>query len=337
MRTVLEWLAKRRAWIGFCAAASVIALLPTAAWAQVQWHMATEYPATSISGVGLTTFAKLVDSNTHGFVTTVTGFDNGMKISSGELPRATRNHRVDGGDAFAGPLEISDPIFGLATLPFVVQSIDAAKAVNTRARPLYERALAARGLKLLYITIWPSTGLWSDQALASADDLRKLSVRAYDSSSVEVMRNVGAAAESLPFSEAIVKIRDHRLNAILSSGDGGAGRKLWDDLHHFTPINYAIPISIAFVRHDDFAALAKDVQDQVEAAAAATEKSQFELLANRTTENYRQMRANGVSIDEPAPPSVIAALKKAGAAPIAAWQAKVSAEAVAILNWASQQ
>jgi hypothetical protein len=49
------------------------------------------------------------------------------------------------------------------------------------------------------------------------------------------------------------------------------------------------------------------------------------------------MRSNGVSIDEPAPPAVIAALKKAGSGPIAAWQTKVSAEAVAILDWANQQ
>jgi TRAP-type transport system periplasmic protein len=336
-RGPLQGIAKRMTLIGFCAAASVIAVLPTAACAQVQWNMATEYPASNISGVGLTTFAKLVAANTHDFVKTVNGFDNTMKIGSGEMLRAAQDHRIDGGDAFTGPLEPSDPIFGLAALPFLVQSIATAKAVNEKARPLYERALAARGLKLLYITIWPSTGIWSDQALKSADDLRNLSVRTYDTSSTEVMRNVGATAEFLPFTEAIAKIRDHRLNAILTSGDGGAGRKLWDDLHHFTPVNYAIPVSIAFVRQDDFAALSKEMQDEVEAAAAATEKSQFELLANRTAENYRQMRANGVSIDEPAPPSVIAALKKAGTGPIAAWQAKASAEAAAILDWANQQ
>jgi TRAP-type transport system periplasmic protein len=337
MHIVLERLAARIALIRFCAAASVIAILPTAALAQVQWSMTTEYPASNISGVGLTTFARLVAANTHDFVKTVNGFDNAMKIGSADMLQAAQDHRIDGGDAFTGPLEASDSIFGLASLPFVVQSIDAAKAVNARARPLYERALAARGLKLLYITIWPSTGIWSDQALKSADDLHTLSVRSYDKSSTEVMRNVGATAEFLPFNEAIVKVRDHRLNAILTSGDGGAGRKLWDDLHHFTPVNYAMPISIAFVRQDDFAALSKQQQDEVDAAAVVTEKSQFELLANRTAENYQQMRANGVSIDEPAPPAVIAALKKAGTGPIAAWQAKASAEAVAILNWANQQ
>jgi TRAP-type C4-dicarboxylate transport system substrate-binding protein len=251
--------------------------------------------------------------------------------------RAAQDNRIAGGDAFAGPLEASDPIFGLSSLPFVVQSVDSARAVNARARPLYERALAARRLKLLYITIWPSTGIWSEQPLKNVEDLRALSVRTYDYNSAEVMRIVGATAEYLPFNEAIGKIKEHRLNAILTSGDGGAGRKLWDDLRHFTPINYAIPISIAFVRQDDFEALPKEVQDQVEAAAAETRKSQIELLANRTTENYKRMRSNGVSIDEPASPAVIAALKRAASGPIAAWQAKVAAEAVAILDWANQQ
>jgi TRAP-type C4-dicarboxylate transport system substrate-binding protein len=312
-------------------------MIPAPAIAQVQWKMATEYPASNISGVGLATFGKLLASNTQGSVTTVNGFDNEMKTSSGEMLRAAQDRRIDGGDAFAGPLEASDPIFGLSSLPFVVQSVDVAREVSTRARPLYERALAARGLKLLYMTIWPPTGIWSDQPLKNVEDLRALSVRTYDYNSAEVMRTVGATAEYLPFNEAIAKVREHKLNAILTSGDGGAGRKLWDDLRHFTPINYAIPISIAFVRQDDFEALPKEAQDQVEAAAAETGKRQLELLANRTAENYQRMRSNGVSIDEPAPPAVIAALKKAGSGPIAAWQTKVSADAVAILDWANQQ
>ena len=39
---------------------------------------------------------------------------------------------------------------------------------NGRARPLYEAALAAQGLKLLYVTIWPATGLWSERALQAS-------------------------------------------------------------------------------------------------------------------------------------------------------------------------
>jgi TRAP-type C4-dicarboxylate transport system substrate-binding protein len=274
----------------------LVGALPATALAQTQWKMATEYPESNISGVGLATFGQLLSSETHGSLTTANGFDNQMKISSGEMPRAAQEHRIDGGDALAGTLEASDPVFGLSSLPFVVQSLDTAKVVNARARPLYERALAARGLKLLYITIWPASGIWSDQPLKNEEDLRALSVRTYDNTSAAVMRSAGASAEFLPFNEAIAKVKERKLNAILTSGDGGAGRRLWDDLRHFTPINYAFPISFTFVRRDDFDALPKEVQDKVEAAAAETEKRQLEILVNRTAENYARMRANGVSI-----------------------------------------
>lgn len=316
-------------------ASAVLFSLPASA--QVAWQMATEYPQSNISGVGLAKFAELVSAQTNGYVTVRNAFDNELKISSGEMLRAAQEGRIAGGDAFAGPLEASDPVFGLPSLPFVVQSIEAARTINERARPLYEKALAARGLKLLYITIWPSTGLWSIQPISTPADLRSITARTYDYNSAEVMRAVGATAEYLPFNEAIARVRSHALNAILTSGDGGAGRKLWQDLTYFTAINYAIPISIAFVRTDAFDALPEAVQRQVMQVAVETEQSQFELLANRTAENYARMRANGVQIAEPAPAPVLAALKQAASAPIATWKAKAPPEAVAIVDRALQQ
>ncbi len=157
----------------FRAAVLAIALVVGAfvpAVAQVQWKMATEYPENNISGVGLATFGKLVAAKTNGHLTTVPAFDNAMKISAGDMLQAAQDNRIAGGDVFAGLLEASDPVFGLSSLPFVVQSVDAAIAMNARARPLYERALAARRLKLLYMTIWPSSGIWSEQPLRNADD-----------------------------------------------------------------------------------------------------------------------------------------------------------------------
>lgn len=140
--------------------------------AQVSWRMTTEYPENNISGIGLTTFADRVAARTNGLVTLTNAFDNQLKISSSEMPRAALDGRIAGGDAFAGALSGLDPILGLSTLPFLVQSVDIAHAANVRARPLYEKALAARGLKLLYLTIWPATGLWSDRSLTGADTCR---------------------------------------------------------------------------------------------------------------------------------------------------------------------
>ena len=312
---------------GFATASS-----PDQAAAEVRWVMATEYPRTNISGVGLATFGQLVAERTDGFVTTTNAFDNAAMVSSGEMIEAAQERRITGGDAFAGPLEEIDPIFGLASLPFVVQSIEAAKAVNAKARPLYEKALAGRGLKLLYITIWPSTGIWSARPLDGPDDLRTLVVRAYDQKSAEVMRAAGARAEYLPFDRAVAKVRAREINAILTSGDGGAGSRMWDDLRYFSAINYAMPVSLAFVRTEVFDELSPARQTQVLAAAAETEASQWELVAHRTADNYARMRENGVQIVDPASPSVVVALKHAAEGAIAGWKRKVMPEAVAVLE-----
>lgn len=316
---------------------AVLVLSAAPAMAQVSWRMTTEYPQNNISGIGLTTFADRVAARTNGFVTVANAFDNELKISSGEMPRAAMDGRIAGGDAFAGALSGLDPVLGLSTLPFVVQSVDLARATNARARPLYEKAFAARGLKLLYLTIWPATGLWSDHALAGADDLPKLNLRAYDANSSAVMRAAGANAQFLPMDKALAGLKDHQLNAFLTSGDGGAGRKLWDFLPHFTAINYAMPVSIAFVRSEDFAALPEPMQREVLAAAAETEQRQYALLAHRTAENYARMRENGVSIVEPAPQSLIAALRSAASGTITAWEAQAGPDAAAIVAWARQQ
>ena len=318
-------------------ALALLVLSAAPAMAQVNWRMTTEYPQNNISGIGLTSFADRVAARTKGFVTVTNAFDNELKISSGEMPRAALDGRIAGGDAFAGALSGLDPVLGLSTLPFLVQSAEMARIANARARPLYEKALAARGLKLLYLTIWPATGLWSEGSLAGADDLSKLNLRAYDTNSTEVMRAAGANAQFLPMDMAITALREHRLNAFLTSGDGGAGRKLWDFLPYFTAINYAMPVSIAFIRSDAFAALSEPMQGEVLAAAAETEQSQFALLAHRTSENYARMRDNGVRIAEPAPASLIVALRTAATGAITTWKARAGADAAAIVEWAGQQ
>ncbi|MET3908319.1 TRAP-type C4-dicarboxylate transport system substrate-binding protein [Bradyrhizobium sp. S3.3.6] len=318
-------------------ALALLILSAAPAMAQVNWRMTTEYPENNISGIGLSTFADRVAARTNGFVSVTNAFDNQLKISSGEMPRAALDGRIAGGDAFAGALSGLDPVLSLSTLPFLVQSVDIARAANARARPLYEKALAAHGLKLLYLTIWPATGLWSDRSLAGADDLPKLNLRAYDANSSEVMKAAGANAQFLPMDKALVGLKEHQLNAFLTSGDGGAGRKLWDFLPYFTAINYAMPVSIAFVRSEAFAALPEPTQREVMAAAAETEQSQLALLTHRTSENYARMRDNGVKIAEPAPPSLVAALRTAATGTITAWEAQAGADAAAIVEWTKQQ
>src|ERR671939_289494 len=88
-------------------------LVGAPALAQTKWEMTTEYPATTISGEGITTFAAILAERSHGQLIVSPSYDAAQKITSGEMVRAINEGRIEAGDAFAGPLEPVDPIFAL--------------------------------------------------------------------------------------------------------------------------------------------------------------------------------------------------------------------------------
>lgn len=323
-----------RHWIAatLCCASFWVAADARAQPAPVVWQMATEYPATSMPGEGLTTFAQEVAARTQGAITAQPTFDASAGIKSAQMPAAIRDGKLQAGDAFGGALGEVDPIFLLSSLPFVATSVDGAHRLADLARADYARAFAQQGQQLLYTTPWPPTGLWSRQPVGSLDDLRALSVRAYDETSTQVMRAAGARAQNLSFSDAMPRLKDGSVNAVLSSGDGGAGRKLWDFLPNFTAIGYAMPLSFTTVNNAAWQALSPAQRDAVTAAAKATEDRQWARLDTRLAENTARMRANGVVIQDQPAPAVQQALRHAGLDAVAAWQTRVGERGAVLLK-----
>ncbi|MBN9455606.1 MAG: TRAP transporter substrate-binding protein [Bosea sp.] len=297
-----------------------------AALAQTSWEMPTEYPETAIPGEGVANFARLVNERAGGRLTVKPSFDAKRGIKSAQMIAAVQKGEVAAGDAFAGALGAVDPLFGLSSLPFLATSIDDARRLTDLARPAYEKKLAGFGQKLLYTTPWPASGIWSKTPLDSAAALTGLSIRTYDATSTAVMNAAGAKAANLSFADAMPKVKDGSVVAVLSSGDGGAGRNLWDYLPNFTEVNYAMPISIASVNLAAYEALPADLRQVVDAAAQETEQRQWAAIRTRLGENYARMRANKVAIRTEVPPDLALALAKAGRMAVEEWQRKAGPE-----------
>jgi TRAP-type C4-dicarboxylate transport system substrate-binding protein len=294
------------------------------------WPAVTEYPATSMPGEGLTTLAARMAARTQGAIDLAPRFDGPDGLRSATIPQAVREGRVIVGDAFAGALEGLDPIFQLSSLPFVATSAAEAQRLYAAARPAYEQAFEKLGQHLLYATPWPASGIWSRHPVRSAADVVGLSVRTYDAAGTDVLRRAGAKSVLISFADAMPRLRDGSVDAVLSSGDGGAGRKLWEFLPNFTEIGYAMPLSFATVNRAAYAALGDAMRAEIDAAARETEAAQWAALTTRTARNQEVMRRNGVAILSP-DPSLAAALAAASGETIAAWRAKVGEQGAAIL------
>ena len=306
-------------------------MLAQSAWAQTAWRMTTEYPATAIPGQGIATFAERLTAASGGRITVMPSYDASLGITSAGMLDAVASNTVEAGDAFAGALAGVDPIFQLSSLPFLATSIADARRLTELARPLYERVLAARGQRLLYTTPWPPSGIWSKRALAGPADLATLTIRTYDETSTRVMGAAGAGAVMISFADAMPKLRDGSVNAVLSSGDGGAGRRLWDLLPYFTEISYAMPLSIATIGASLYAALPDDLKRAVDTAARQTDDAQWALIETRQAENYATMRRNGVTIAVDPDPALLALLEAGGVAITAEWERAAGPEAAALL------
>jgi TRAP-type C4-dicarboxylate transport system substrate-binding protein len=294
--------------------------------------MPTEYPANAMPGVGLTAFARHVTELSAGKLVIKPSFDAASGMKSAGMLAAIAEDRVQAGDAFAGSLEAEDPIFALPSLPFLVTSIADAKRLSDIARPHLAAVLQKKGLRLLYLTPWPPSGIWSRMPLKTPSDLAGLSIRTYDKTSTEVFLGVGAKATLISFSDTMPKLADGSLNAVLSSGDGGAGRKLWEYLPYFSEITYSLPLSVASVNKAAYDGLSPEQRAAVDTACRETEAELWIALKTRLEENYSRMRQNGVTIDSNPAQAIIEALRSGAATAQQAWCSRSGAVCAEILD-----
>jgi TRAP-type C4-dicarboxylate transport system substrate-binding protein len=313
-------------------AGALLLLHPAAIHAQTVWDMPTEYPQNAMPGLGLTTFAKHLAELSAGKLQIRPSFDATTGIRSADMLAAVAGGRVQAGDALAGALDAEDVIFALPTLPFLATSTADARRLADLARPYLAAALQKKGQRLLYLTPWPPSGIWSKLPLKTASDLAGLSIRTYDRISSEVFASAGAKAASISFADTMPKLADGSVNAVLSSGDGGAGRELWKFLPYFTEITYSLPLSVATVNQAVYEGLAPDLRGAVDAASRQTEIELWLALSTRLQENYQRMRQNGVTIDSNPAPALRAAFQSGAAKAQREWCARAGPVCAQILD-----
>lgn len=298
----------------------------------VVWDLIDEYPATAIPGEADAFFADAVKRLTEGRVVINTIPDAKSGLRTREQIKAVTEGKHAMANTLAGALADESPVFLLSSLPFVTASASDARSLATAAMPLYDKLFAERKQKILFVTPWPPSGIWSAKPVNNLDALRALKIRTYDKGGTDLFAQVSAAANVVSFADLPAKLDSGDINAVLSSGDGGAARKLWTHLPNFAEITYAVPLSFGTIALEAFNKL--DARDRalIEQAGRETSERQWAAMAGRVARNYTTMRDNKVEIDEKPAAEVMNALRTAAAKSVAEWRAKAGPEAAALLD-----
>ncbi|WP_034302431.1 TRAP transporter substrate-binding protein [Herbaspirillum sp. RV1423] len=304
------------------ACAAVVASLLQAAPAFAQsttLRLINEYPSTSITASADLQFTAAVGKLSNGDIGVTTLQEAANPYKGKDQVAAVRDGKAEIGTLFAGILGGSDSFFLLSSLPFVVDDFDQAQALFTCTRPELERHLAALNLRLLYATPWPPSGIWSANPLPDVAAVKALNIRTYDDNSRGVFQRVGAHSVNLPFSAVGARLTSGELNAVLSSGDGGAGNRLWDYLPNFTAISYAIPLSYTVINADTWNRLTPAQQSALAQAAKTTNEASWSIVKNRIEENYARMTEHGMRLNLQPAGAVRQTLRQAGQEQADSW------------------
>jgi TRAP-type C4-dicarboxylate transport system substrate-binding protein len=301
-----------------------------AAQAQTKWDMPTPYSDGEFHTRNVVMFADEVKKATGGKLELVV-HTNGSLIKHPDILRAVSTGQVNIAEFLLGQYGNEDPVFAADNVPFVAPGYDNAMKFYKAQKPVLERKLQGRGLKLLYSVPWPGQGIYTKDPVKSVSDFKGLKMRTYSPLTARLAELLGAAPTVVQVPEVPQMFATGAMHAMVTSSATGTATKAWEFVKNYYKTNAWNPKNVVVVNERAFARLPKAQQDGVLKAAAAAEPRGWEMSKQREKDADELLAKNGVTVSEPSP-ELKTALAKIGEQMAAEWEKSAGADGQAILK-----
>jgi TRAP-type C4-dicarboxylate transport system substrate-binding protein len=301
-----------------------------AAQAQTKWDMPTPYSDGEFHTRNVVMFADEVKKATGGKLELVV-HTNGSLIKHPDILRAVSTGQVNIAEFLLGQYGNEDPVFAADNVPFVAPGYDNAMKFYKAQKPVLERKLQGRGLKLLYSVPWPGQGIYTKDPVKSVSDFKGLKMRTYSPLTARLAELLGAAPTVVQVPEVPQMFATGAMHAMVTSSATGTATKAWEFVKNYYKTNAWNPKNVVVVNERGFSRLPKDQQQALVTAAAAAEPRGWEMSKQRESDADAMLVKNGVAVSEPSP-ELKAALAKIGEQMAAEWEKSAGADGQAILK-----
>jgi TRAP-type C4-dicarboxylate transport system substrate-binding protein len=137
----------------------------------------------------------------------------------------------------------------------------------------------------------------------------------------------------MSWGDVVPQLSSGGIEAVLTSAEGGVNAKFWDvGLTHFNAINYSMSLNMTHLNKDAYNSLTADQKAAVQAASKAASDAAWGALGTRVSGNFKDMRANGITVAETVPSSFLSDLNSAGEGVYSDWLSKVGSSGQEILD-----
>lgn len=301
-----------------------------AAQAQTKWDMPTPYSDGEFHTRNIVAFAEDVQKATSGKLQIVV-HSNGSLIKHPDILRAVSTGQVNIAEFLLGQFGNEDPVFAADNVPFVAPGYDNAMKFYKAQKPVLEKKLEGRGMKLLYSVPWPGQGIYTKDPVKSVSDFKGLKMRTYSPLTARLAELLGAAPTVVQVPEVPQMFATGAMHAMVTSSATGTATKAWEFVKNYYKTNAWNPKNVVVVNQRGFARLPKDQQQALVKAAATAETRGWEMSKQRERDADELLAKNGVHVSEPSP-ELKAALAKIGEQMAAEWEKSAGADGQTILK-----
>jgi TRAP-type C4-dicarboxylate transport system substrate-binding protein len=315
----------------FMTAIFALAVAFAAGTAQAQkWDMPTPYNDNEFHTLNVKRFVEDVKRASGGQFD-ITVHANGTLIKHPDILRAVSTGQVNIAEFLLGQFGNEDPVFAADNLPFVAAGWDNAWKFYQAQKPLLEKKLQGRGLKLLYSVAWPGQGIYTKNVLKSVDELKGTKFRTYSPQTARLAELLGASPTVIQVPEVPQAFATGSINAMITSSATGTSTKAWEFVKNYYLTNAFHPKNVVVVNERAFQQLSDNAKKAVLSAATDAEKRGWEFAKQREQSADKELASNGMMLREP-DAAMKAAFRKVGDTMLAEWQKSAGADGDAIIK-----
>lgn len=318
----------RRTTVGIAIAAG-LAVAAGSALAQTKWDMPTPYSDGEFHTRNVRMFVEDVKKAAGGLEINV--HSNGSLIKHPDILRAVSTGQVAIGEFLLGQFGNEDPVFAADNLPFVAAGYDQAWKFYQAQKPVLEKSLQKRGLKLLYSVAWPGQGIYTKDPLKSVADLKGTKFRTYSPLTARLAELLGASPTVIQVPEIPQMFATGAVQAMITSSATGTSTKAWEFVKNYYKTSAFHPKNVIVVNQRAYAALPAAQQKALSDAAAVAEKRGWDMSKAREQEGNETLAKNGMAVRDP-DAAMNAAFEKVGEQMAAEWEKSAGADGQAILK-----
>jgi TRAP-type C4-dicarboxylate transport system substrate-binding protein len=300
------------------------------AQAQTKWDMPTPYSDGEFHTINVRQFVDDAKKASGGQLE-IAVHSNGSLIKHPDILRAVSTGQVAIGEILLGQFGNEEPVFNADNLPFLAAGFDNAWKLYQAQKPILEKKLQGRGLRLLYAVAWPGQGLYSKEPLKSIDDLKGTKFRTYSPLTARFAELLGASPTVIQVPELPQAFATGSVNAMVTSSATGTQAKAWEFVKNYYPTNGWHPKNAVIVNERAYQRLPAAQQKSLADVAVSAEKRGWDLARQREQGANKMLADNGMTLHAP-DAAMMAALSKIGDQMTAEWLKTAGADGEAIVK-----